>query len=426
MHYFQYSQRELHVEDLSLSRLVKSVGTPAYIYSYQTLVRHFQIFDGAFSSLPHLTCYSVKANSNLALLRIFSRLGGGFDIVSQGELARALQAGADPRRIVFSGVGKTETELAAAVRAGVLLINVESVPELLLLSRVAKRWKRRVRISFRLNPDISAESHPYLTTGTPENKFGIDIKEALSVYRRAARLPFLEPAGIDCHIGSQITSMKPFIAVLGKLKNLISRLGRLGVSISYLDLGGGLGITYRDESPPHPEEYARVIGKELLGFSGSRSPGGITLILEPGRVIVGNAGILVARVLYSKKVGRKEFVITDAGMNDLIRPALYDSFHEIIPVRPRKGPRKKVDVVGPICESGDFFARDRKLPPLRSGDLIAIMGTGAYGFSMSSNYNSRPRAAEVLVRGNRFAVIRRRENQRDLTRGETIPASLLK
>ncbi len=424
MHYFQYSRRELHAENLPLSRLVKSVGTPSYIYSYQTLVRHFQIFDGAFSTLPHLTCYSVKANSNLALLRIFSRLGGGFDIVSQGELARALQAGADPRRIVFSGVGKTETELAAAVRAGVMLINVESLPELLLLSRVAKRWKRRVRISFRLNPDISAESHPYLTTGTPENKFGIDIKEALSVYRRAARLPFLEPAGIDCHIGSQITSLKPFVAVLRKLKSLISRLGRLGIDISFLDLGGGLGITYRNETPPHPDEYARVIGKELRGFTGSAS--GITLILEPGRVIVGNAGILVARVLYTKKVGRKEFVITDAGMNDLIRPALYDSFHDIIPVRPRKGPRKKVDVVGPICESGDFFARDRKLPPLRSGDLLAIMGAGAYGFSMSSNYNSRPRAAEVLVRGNRFAVIRRRENQEDLTRGETIPASLLK
>ena len=424
MHYFQYSRRELHAENLPLSRLVKSVGTPSYIYSYQTLVRHFQIFDGAFSTLPHLTCYSVKANSNLALLRIFSRLGGGFDIVSQGELARALQAGADPRRIVFSGVGKTETELAAAVRAGVMLINVESLPELLLLSRVAKRWKRRVRISFRLNPDISAESHPYLTTGTPENKFGIDIKEALSVYRRAARLPFLEPAGIDCHIGSQITSLKPFVAVLRKLKSLISRLGRLGIDISFLDLGGGLGITYRNETPPHPDEYARVIEKELRGFTGS--PSGITLILEPGRVIVGNAGILVARVLYTKKVGRKEFVITDAGMNDLIRPALYDSFHDIIPVRPRKGPRKKVDVVGPICESGDFFARDRKLPPLRSGDLLAIMGAGAYGFSMSSNYNSRPRAAEVLVRGNRFAVIRRRENQEDLTRGETIPASLLK
>jgi len=424
MHYFQFHRRELHAEGLPISRLAKAVGTPVYLYSHQTLVRHFNAFDRAFSALPHLTCYSVKANSNLALLRIFSRLGGGFDIVSGGELFRVLRAGADPRRIVFSGVGKTEAEIEAALRAGILLLNVESIPELELLSRVARRLKRWARISFRLNPDINPRSHPYLTTGTPENKFGIDIKEALSVYRRAACLPYVEPAGIDCHIGSQITSIRPFVAVLKKLKNLVSRLQRMGICISYLDLGGGLGITYRDESPPHPDEYARAIGKELRGFSGSQSPGGITLILEPGRVIVGNAGILVARVLYSKKVGRKEFVITDAGMNDLIRPALYDSYHEIIPVRPRGGPRKKVDVVGPICESGDFLARDRKLPPLKAGDLIAIMGAGAYGFSMSSNYNSRPRAAEVLVRGNRFTVIRRREIPADLVRGEVIPRGL--
>lgn len=426
MHHFHYRQRNLQAEDVPIPRIVTKVGTPVYIYSYQTLKRHFEIFDRSFADIPHLVCFSVKANSSLSILRLFSSLGSGFDIVSGGELYRALKAGADPRRVVFSGVGKTEKEIEAALKAGILLLNIESIPELDLVNRVAKRMRRTARVALRLNPGVDSESHPYITTAKKIHKFGIDLDQAVSIYRRAARLAHVEPVGVDFHLGSQITSLRPFLAALKKIDTLIRQLARIGIAISYLDLGGGLGITYRDETPPHPGEYARAITQEVRSLQAVVPRSHLSLILEPGRVIVGNAGILVARVLYTKKVGRKEFYITDAGMNDLIRPALYNSFHEILPVRQRGGRRKRVDVVGPICESGDFLSRDCLLPPLAAGDLIAIMGAGAYGFSMASNYNSRLRSAEVLVRGRGFSVIRRRETLSDLTRGEEIPRGLLK
>ncbi|MBM4350820.1 MAG: diaminopimelate decarboxylase, partial [Deltaproteobacteria bacterium] len=368
----------------------------------------------AFEGIPHLVCYSMKANSNLALIRLFVNLGGGVDVVSGGELYRALKAGADPQKIVFSGVGKKEDEIEYGLKAGILMFNVESSMELRTINEVAGRMNKKAPISIRVNPDIDAKTHPYITTGMKQNKFGIDILRAPMAYRLSSELPNLKVMGIDCHLGSQLVDVDPFVEALKRLKSLVDQLRMEGMEIRYLDLGGGLGITYNDEEPPHPYEYASNILEEIRSFN-------CTLILEPGRVIVGNAGILVSRVLYTKENEEKRFIIVDAAMNDLVRPSYYGSFHQILPVREEAREEIVADVVGPICESADFLAKGRKMPRPNPGELITVMSAGAYGFSMATNYNSRPRVAEVLVRDDEIHVIRKREDYEDLIRGEEIP-----
>ncbi|SHF55135.1 diaminopimelate decarboxylase [Desulfacinum infernum DSM 9756] len=417
MHHFQYRNGRLYCEDVPVEHIAQEAGTPCYIYSHATLHHHFTVFDGAFSQLPHLTCYSVKANSNLAILKLFGSLGGGVDIVSGGELFRARQAGIPPDRIVYSGVGKTREEIDYALSEDILMFNIESSQELEAISQRAVALGRRARIALRVNPDVDPKTHPYITTGMEKNKFGVAMDEALESYRRAAELPSVDVVGVDCHIGSQLTEVQPFVDALRRLRALIDRLAELGLETRYLDLGGGLGITYDREQPPHPTEYARAIVRELQGLN-------CTVIFEPGRVIVGNAGILLTRVLYTKKTPKKQFVIVDAGMNDLIRPSLYGSYHHIQPVVSEDRPTETVDVVGPICESGDFLARERALPQVQPGEYLAVMSAGAYGFTMASNYNSRPKAAEVLVHGDTFHVIRLRETWEDLVRAERIPEFL--
>ena len=418
MNFFEYKHHQLYCEGLSVQEIAKKVGTPFYLYSYNTLARHFTVFDQAFQGIPHVVCYSAKANSNIAILRLFVGLGAGVDVVSRGELYRALKGGADPKKIVFSGVGKREDEIEYALTAGILMFNVESLPELQVLNEVASSLGKKAAISLRVNPDIDPKTHPYISTGLKKNKFGIDINQALPAYRRASQLPHLKVVGIDCHIGSQLTQVGPFIEALKKLRGLIEQLRAEGMEIRYVDLGGGLGITYEDEEPPHPVEYASTLLEEIRGFD-------CTLILEPGRVIVGNAGILVSKVLYLKENEVKRFVIVDAGMNDLVRPSYYGSYHRILPVK--EEPREEItaDVVGPICESSDFLARERKIPKPSPGDLLAVMSAGAYGFSMSTNYNSRPRVAEVLVKDDQMSIIRKREDYEDLIRGEAIPDFLI-
>jgi diaminopimelate decarboxylase len=414
MHHFQYRDGEFCCEEVPVSRLAAEVGTPTYIYSHATLSRHFKAFDSAFKDVPHLTCFSMKSNSNLAILRIFAREGGGVDIVSGGELYRALKAGVDPEKIVYSGVGKTVEEIEYGLRSGILLFNAESPQEVLRINEAAGRLNRRAGVAVRVNPDIDPKTHPYISTGLKENKFGIDIGKALEQYRMAASLSNLDVCGVSCHIGSQLTTVSPFVDALRKLKQLIVSLKQASIPIRYLDLGGGLGITYNKEEPPQPEEYGRAVRAEL-------DIEGLTLILEPGRVIVGNAGILLTKVLYTKSAGEKVFIVVDAAMNDLIRPSLYGSYHAIQPVKLGERGIIKADIVGPICESGDFLAKGREIQGLEAGDLVAVMSAGAYGFSMSSNYNSRPRAAEVMVRGARHYVVRQRERWEDLLRGEEIP-----
>ncbi|MDO9350493.1 MAG: diaminopimelate decarboxylase, partial [Deltaproteobacteria bacterium] len=347
MHYFEYKNGELHCEGVPINRIAEKVGTPFYLYSYKTLVRHFNVFNEAFKGIPHLVCYSMKANSNLALIRLFVNLGGGVDVVSGGELYRALKAGADPQKIVFSGVGKKEDEIEYALKAGILMFNVESSMELRTINEVAGRMNRKAPIAIRVNPDIDARTHPYITTGMKQNKFGIDILRAPMAYRLASELPNLKVMGIDCHLGSQLVEVEPFVEALKKLKSLVENLRKEGMEIRYLDLGGGLGITYNDEEPPHPLEYASKILEEIRSFD-------CTLILEPGRVIVGNAGILVSKVLYTKENEEKRFIIVDAAMNDLVRPSYYGSFHQILPVREEEREEIVADVVGPVCESADF------------------------------------------------------------------------
>ena len=417
MNHFNYKNGELYCEGVPLASIAGEVGTPTYIYSRATLTRHFAAFDRAFAGWPHLTCYSVKANSSLALLRLFANMGGGVDIVSGGELYRALQAGVPADRIVFSGVGKTREEMRAALEADILMFNVESSQELDVLSSEASALGRTARISLRVNPDVDPKTHPYISTGLKKNKFGVPIDEALQEYQRAAALPGLEVVGVDCHIGSQLTDTGPFVDAVNRLLRLIGQLRDQGFSLKYLDLGGGLGITYDKEEPPEPGDYAGDLHKALVDCD-------LTLILEPGRVLVGNAGVLLARVLFTKPGQDKTFTVTDGAMNDLLRPALYDSYHAIQPVSIRDRATAKMDVVGPICESSDFLAKDRLITEFEQGELLAVMSAGAYGFVMSSNYNSRRRAAEVLVDGDEFFVIRRRENNEDLIRGEEIPAFL--
>ncbi len=417
MNDFNYREDRLWCEDVPVEVIAEKVGTPFYLYSRKTLLQHFRVFDAALQDIPHMICYAAKANSNLAIMRLFVKEGGGVDIVSGGELYRALQVGADPGKIVYSGVGKRVDEIDFALRSEILMFNVESSEELGVINERAGLMGRKARISLRINPDVDPKTHPHISTGLKSNKFGIDIEKSLEEYRRARTLPHVEIVGVDCHIGSQVTQISPFIDALERLKSLIGRLREEGIEIRYLDLGGGLGITYNEEMPPHPEEYARAVIESARDLK-------VTFIFEPGRVIVGNAGILVSRVLYTKSNGEKNFVIVDAGMNDLIRPSIYGSYHQVQPVVIRDRGSFLADVVGPICESGDFLAKGRMIPKLERGELIAVMSAGAYGFSMASNYNSRPRIAEVLVKDRKFHVVRKREEYADLTRGERVPAFL--
>jgi len=418
MNYFSYKNGELYCEEVPVKKIVEEVGTPVYIYSARTIKRHFKVFDTAFKEVSHLVCYSVKANSNIAVLRLLGNLGAGADIVSGGELKRVLKAGISPQKVVFSGVGKTPEEIEFALFQNILMFNVESEEELFLIGEVAKRLKKKARFSLRVNPNVDPKTHPYISTGLKKNKFGIPEEEVIKLYESTKENPYLEAVGMDAHIGSQLTSISPFVEALSRLKKLWKELESLGFELKYLDLGGGLGIVYKDEEPPMPEEYAKAIIKEAKELNA-------ILILEPGRVIVGNAGILVTRVLYKKKNNEKNFVIVDAGMNDLIRPAFYDAYHQIIPVEEKNGKKEVVDIVGPICESGDFFAKERELTEVSSGDLLAIMSAGAYGFVMSSNYNTRPKPPEILVIDDKFYIIRRRETVEDILSFETIPECLL-
>lgn len=407
MHHFEYRNNELFAEELPVRKLVEEHGTPLYIYSASTIRRHFKAFDSAFDGLNHLTCFSAKANSNIGVLRLMAEMGGGVDIVSGGELYRALQAGVPASKIVYSGVGKKTHEIREALEADILMFNVESMPELLRINDIALEMGKIARISFRLNPDVDPKTHPYISTGMKKNKFGLDIEHSRAAYAKAQELPGIEPIGIDCHIGSQLTSIEPFLEALGKILAFYHELREKGVDIRYLDLGGGLGITYDQEEPPHPEEFGKALGNAIKGLP-------LTLILEPGRVIAGNMGILVTEAQYLKSTPSRNFVIVDAAMNDLIRPALYQSYHGIDEVVRNNRAPKVYDVVGPICESSDFLARERELPEIMQGELLVVYSAGAYGFTMSSNYNSRPRAAELIVDGETVNVARRRETYEDL------------
>ena len=414
MHHFHYRDAQLYCEDVPVAKIAAEVGTPLYLYSHATLVRHYQAFDGAFEGVDRLVCFSAKANASLAILNLLNSLGSGLDIVSGGELYRGLKAGIAPQKIVYSGVGKRVDEIDYALTSGILMFNIESLDELKLIDERAGRLKTRAPIAIRVNPDVDPGTHPYISTGLKENKFGIDVDSAMEGYRLARQLENVEIIGIDCHIGSQITEVKPFRDALESLKSLMKALKELGIEIRYLDMGGGLGITYDKEAPPAPDEYARNIVESIKGLP-------VTLILEPGRVIAGNAGVLITRALYRKSSSVKNFFIVDAGMNDLMRPTLYNAFHGIQPVVQREGAPIKADVVGPICESSDFLAKDRELSSVENGGLLAVMSAGAYGFTMSSNYCSRPRAAEVMVKGDRYFVIRQRQTYEDLVAGETVP-----
>jgi diaminopimelate decarboxylase len=417
MHHFHYKGNELYAEDVAIKEIAAKVGTPLYIYSHATLERHFKAMDEAFAAVPHTICYSMKANSNLAVLKMFANLGGGVDIVSGGELYRALKAGIDPKKIVYSGVGKKDDEIEYALKSGILMFNVESEEELEKINKIAGRLGTQAGIAIRVNPDVDPETHPYITTGLKKAKFGINIERSLEQYTRAAAMANVEVIGVDCHIGSQLTKISPFVDTIKKLKRLIANLNDAGIRLKYLDLGGGLGITYSDEAPPLPAEYGKAIVEETRDM-------GLHLIFEPGRNLVGNAGIMVGRCLYTKKGEEKNFVIVDAAMNDLARPSLYGSYHGVQAVCKDQDGTIVADIVGPICESGDFLAKDREMPRFSQGDLIAFMSAGAYGFAMSSNYNSRPRAAEVMVKGDTFTVIRQRETREDLIKGESVPAFL--
>lgn len=417
MHSFSYKNGHLCAENVPIESISRETGTPLYIYSYNTFASHFQVFDGAFGDTPHITCYSCKANPNQSLLRTVATLGGGVDIVSGGELYAALHASVPPDKIVFSGVGKTEEEIIYAVKSQIAMINVESEGELMAAARVGKRLRRQVPVSIRVNPEIDAKTHPYITTGLKKNKFGLLWNDARRLYDFMAADRWLNPIGISSHIGSQITEISPFLEAVQSLKRAVAELKEAGIPLRYMDIGGGLGITYQNELPPHPEEYARAIAPEMKDTN-------LTLILEPGRVIVGNSGIFVTRVLYVKKAGDKTFYIVDGAMNDLVRPAFYDAYHEIIPVREGSPEIVVADVVGPICESGDFLAKGREMAALKQGDLVAVMSAGAYGHSMSSNYNLRRRVPEVLVKDDKFFVVRKRERRADLLRGQSIPEFL--
>jgi len=416
MDHFTYRNFDLCCEQVSLRSLAAEVGTPAYVYSKAALLASYRAYDDAFAEVPHVVCYSIKANANLGVLATLARAGAGADIVSGGELFRALRAGFPPSRIIFSGVGKTRDEMRDALEAEILMFNVESLSELRALDEVARELGVRAPVALRVNPDVDPQTHPYIATGLKTSKFGIPFAQALEAYEEAASLKGVEVVGADMHIGSQLTRTAPFADAVARLASLVKALRERAIAIRTVDVGGGLGIRHREETPPTHREYAMALLPALREL-------GVTVLLEPGRSIVGNAGVLLTRVLYRKDTGNKKFVVIDAAMNDLIRPPLYDSYHEVRPVSEARlgGPTEKVDVVGPICESGDFLAKDRELARTEEGDLLAVMSAGAYGFAMASNYNTRPRAAEVLVDGNRYTIVRRRETYEDLVAGETTP-----
>ena len=416
MHHFKYRQNELYCEDVPVGKIAAEIGTPFYLYSHSTLTRHFKVFNEAFEGIERLVCFSAKANTNLAVLRLFATLGCGLDIVSGGELYRGLQAGFASDRIVYSGVGKRVDEIDYALESKILMFNLESLDELKLINERAGSLNRRAPVAIRVNPNVDPKTHPYIATGLKKNKFGIDTEAAIEGYQMACALKNIEVIGIDCHIGSQITEVGPFEEALKSIKTLLQHLkAELGIHIGYIDMGGGLGITYADETPPSLKEYAKAFLTNLDGMD-------LRLILEPGRVLVGNAGILVTSVLYKKSGSGKNFIIVDAGMNDLLRPTLYKAFHAIEPVVRSETSFTVADVVGPICESGDFLAVDRSLADVKAGDLLAVMSTGAYGFVMSSNYCSRTRVAEVMVKNNRYEIVKQRETYQDLVKGEIIPS----
>ncbi|MCE9680460.1 diaminopimelate decarboxylase [Shewanella sp. AS1] len=412
MDYFLYQDDQLYAEKCAVSDLAKTYGTPLYIYSRATLERHWHAFNNALGEHPHLICYAVKANSNLAVLNVLARLGSGFDIVSGGELARVIEAGGDPNKVVFSGVGKTVAEMEMALELGIHCFNVESEAELEQLSLVASRMGKVAPVSLRVNPDVDAGTHPYISTGLKENKFGIAMEEAERIFLRASELPGLAVTGADCHIGSQLTELQPFLDAMDRMLALIDRLAEQGVTIRHLDVGGGLGVTYDTEQPPEPSAYAAALVAKLAGRD-------LKLIFEPGRAIAANAGIFVTQVLYLKENSDKNFALVDGAMNDLIRPSLYSAWQKIIPVQPREGEARNYDIVGPVCETGDFLGKDRMLS-LQAGDLLAVRSSGAYGFTMSSNYNSRPRVAEVMVDDTQHYLVRARESISQLWQGEQL------
>ena len=412
MEAFSYRDGQLFAEGVALPALAQRFGTPTYVYSRAHIEAQYRAYADALEGMPHLVCFAVKANSNLGVLNVLARLGAGFDIVSRGELERVLAAGGEPGRIVFSGVGKTRDDMRRALEVGVHCFNVESTDELERLQQVAAELGMKAPVSLRVNPDVDAGTHPYISTGLKENKFGIDIDNAEAVYARAAELPNLEVVGVDCHIGSQLTSLPPFLDALDRLLALIDRLATRGIQIRHLDLGGGLGVRYRDEQPPLAGDYIQAVRQRIEGR-------GLALVFEPGRSIVANAGLLLTRVEYLKHTAHKDFAIVDAAMNDLIRPALYQAWMNVIAVQPHEGDTRRYDIVGPICETGDFLAKDRELA-LVEGDLLAVCSAGAYGFVMSSNYNTRGRAAEVLVDGDQAFEVRRRESVQELYAGESL------
>ena len=410
--FFERRNGALHAEDVPLARIAAGFGTPAYVYSRAALTRAWNDFTAGLAGRDALVCYAMKANSNLAVLNIFAQLGAGFDIVSGGELSRVIAAGGDPRKVIFSGVGKREDEIAFALAQDIYCFNIESAPELERIDAIARRSGTQAPVSFRVNPDVDAGTHPYISTGLKENKFGVEFNAALALYRRAATLPGVRIAGIDCHIGSQLTDVAPLLEALDKMLGLIDTLARDGILIHHLDLGGGLGIRYENETPPDPRAYMR----EIIRRVGTRK---LKLMFEPGRNLAGNAGVLLTRVEHLKSAGEKNFAVIDAAMNDLLRPALYGVHHEIVAVNDSDAPQQRYDVVGPVCESGDFLGKARNLA-VREGDLLAIMSAGAYGMVMASNYNTRPRAAEVMVDGDQAHLVRRRETVAELFAGESI------
>lgn len=417
MHDFKFKNDELFCENVKVSRVAAEVGTPFYLYSYNTIADHFTKIQKAFAPLDPVICYAMKANGNLAIIKALIKLGAGIDIVSGGELKKALLAGADPKKIVFASVGKTEDEITLAIDSGILLFNVESRPELDEINRIAKKLGRKVQAALRINPDVPSATHEYVATGSLKKKFGIDLRTTRAIFQDRGKYSHININGVHMHIGSQITSGAPFVNAIKKVVAFIEDLRAEGIAIEYLDIGGGLGIIYKDEKPQTAAEYAEKVVPILKKT-------GLKIIMEPGRFIVGNAGIFVTKVLYVKDNGIKKFVIVDGGMNDLIRPTLYDAYHEIVPLKKSGGGKTKVDVVGPICESGDFFAHDRLLPKVGPGDLMALMSAGAYGYVMASNYNVRGRVPEVMVKGGHFEVVRQREEFKDLMRGEKVPAFL--
>ena len=414
MDFFQYKNEQLYVEDLPVKQLAEEFGTPLYIYSRATLERHWHAFDSALGEHPHLICYAVKANSNIGILNVMAKLGSGFDIVSQGELERVLAAGGEASKVVFSGVAKSRAEIMRALEVGIRCFNVESIAELHRINQIAGEMGKVAPISLRVNPDVDAHTHPYISTGLKENKFGVSVDEAREVYKLAATLPHVKITGMDCHIGSQLTELQPFLDATDRLIRLMEQLKEDGIKLKHLDLGGGLGVTYTDETPPHPSDYATALLNKLKDYED------LEIILEPGRAIAANAGILVAKVQYLKSNESRNFAITDTGMNDMIRPALYEAYMNIIEIDRTLGRKKAIyDVVGPVCETSDFLGKQRELA-IAEGDYIAQRSAGAYGASMSSNYNSRPRTAEVLVDGNKAHLIRRRENLSELWALESI------